>query len=400
MPSALPAPDDFAAWTQEYERLVRLCAAYTGTSVAAEDLAQETLYEAWRHQDRLRDAAGRSQWLAAIARNVCRRWQARRHTDLAHYLSDDDAAWITEPADPLDLQSLAEQGELARLLERALALLPPVTQQALVAHAINEQPFAEIAARVGLTENAVKVQVHRGKARLRQIFATTLRDDALACGLGTSWLESWQQSTLWCPLCGTQHMQARWDAARGKLELRCPACYPTNGVYCSYDEMPELFASVSSLKAAFNRVMRWVNVAYQPGNAQSIRCECGRMPALYPSMPQTKSPLYADMPDECYRRITGMHLRCPSCGILAAMRLSNFALYLPDPWRFWRAHPRLRMLPDQAIIFAGQSATQIRLQSLTDSAHCDVIFAADTYAVLAVQSNVANIASHAVMEVA
>ena len=39
----------------ERTRLVHLCARLTGDSNAAEDLAQETLLEAWRHFDALRD---------------------------------------------------------------------------------------------------------------------------------------------------------------------------------------------------------------------------------------------------------------------------------------------------------------------------------------------------------
>src|SRR5262245_40122961 len=55
-------------------RLVGLCAAVSGDREAAEDLAQETLLEAWRNAHKLRDPEGVDRWLAAIARNVCRRW--------------------------------------------------------------------------------------------------------------------------------------------------------------------------------------------------------------------------------------------------------------------------------------------------------------------------------------
>lgn len=54
--------------------LVRICAQLSGDATAAEDLAQETLLEAWRHRWKLHDPSGRLPWLAAIARNVCSRW--------------------------------------------------------------------------------------------------------------------------------------------------------------------------------------------------------------------------------------------------------------------------------------------------------------------------------------
>src|SRR3954467_7707184 len=79
------------SWTEhERRRLTRLCAVLTGDSSAAEDLAQETLLEAWRIRDRLGGPRGRAgggrlaapcglgPWRDAIARNVCLRWRVRR----------------------------------------------------------------------------------------------------------------------------------------------------------------------------------------------------------------------------------------------------------------------------------------------------------------------------------
>ncbi len=62
----------------ERDRVVRLCARLCGFPDVAEDLAQETLLEAWRSRDRLRNPEMRAQWVSGIARNVCRRWH-RRH---------------------------------------------------------------------------------------------------------------------------------------------------------------------------------------------------------------------------------------------------------------------------------------------------------------------------------
>ena len=63
--------DDLShALVAERPRLVRLCRQMTGSAEVAEDLAQETLLEAWRLLDRLREPAGLSAWLSAIARNI------------------------------------------------------------------------------------------------------------------------------------------------------------------------------------------------------------------------------------------------------------------------------------------------------------------------------------------
>jgi len=71
----------------DYARLVRLCARLTGDAQAAEDLAQDTLVEAWRQRHKLREPAGGDAWLSAIARNVCLRWTAARRRDRAHIIA-------------------------------------------------------------------------------------------------------------------------------------------------------------------------------------------------------------------------------------------------------------------------------------------------------------------------
>ena len=71
-----------AALAGERARLVRLCAQLTGDTQAAEDLAQETLVEAWRCLAKLRTPDGLAPWLTAIARNVCLRWGRARGRDL------------------------------------------------------------------------------------------------------------------------------------------------------------------------------------------------------------------------------------------------------------------------------------------------------------------------------
>src|SRR5579875_2213365 len=79
----------------ERPRLIRLCAHLTGDARVAEDLAQETLLEAWRQGHKLRERAGQDRWLSAIARNVCRRWARTRARDAARGLpshrEDEDA---------------------------------------------------------------------------------------------------------------------------------------------------------------------------------------------------------------------------------------------------------------------------------------------------------------------
>src|ERR1700760_4789414 len=75
----MSAVAQFTVWPEiDRKRLVGLCAAISGDADAAEDLAQETLLEAWRHRSKLVAHDGADRWIAAIARNVCLRWGRTR----------------------------------------------------------------------------------------------------------------------------------------------------------------------------------------------------------------------------------------------------------------------------------------------------------------------------------
>lgn len=146
----------------ERASLVRFCAHLTGAPSVAEDLAQETLLEAWRNvhkfssppqQDHGELQAHLHKWLFAIAHNVCLRWGRVHRHDLAHvipfaqYTSDsrEQERFEETLADPFDVEIELERDELARLLDQALALLPPVTRAVLIERYIHESPYAEIA---------------------------------------------------------------------------------------------------------------------------------------------------------------------------------------------------------------------------------------------------------------
>lgn len=80
----------------------------------------------------------------------------------------------------------------------------------------------------------------------------------------------------------------------------------------------------------------------------------------------------------------GVHVHCERCDVTCSMRLSNLTLYLPQAWRFWRAHPRIRTLPDRVVDVGGQMALVTRFQSVTGATGLDIVTARDTYEVLGV----------------
>ena len=382
----------------EWSRLVRLCRQLSGSSEAAEDLAQETLYEAWRHRDQLHDLRGQARWHTAIARNVCLRWRTLRFRDAAHLLQpsshelEESSSLEQEMADPADLEADVERSELADLLERALHLLPAPTRHVLVARYVQELPYAAIAEQMGLREGTVKVQAHRARLALRQVLTTQLREEAAAYGIIPPGPEAdrWQTTRIWCPLCGQRHLEGKLDVARGDFLLQCPSCVAEMGMYVSYTSMPSWFRGVSGFKPALNQVMRWVNTYYQPAplHHSSPGSFCGWSRALFSSSSESQP--------EPQHRARGMLMCCTPCDHGGTMRLSNLVLYQPQAWQFWRDHSRLRLVEERLVEYQGQSALVTGFRSMTEPVQLEVVLDQQTYEALCIQpsSDVYHLRSH------
>ncbi len=285
------APSDLMIDETERAWLVRYCARLSGQPESAEDMAQETLIEAWRNRHKLSDPTGRLPWLAAIARHVARRWGRARGRELerlAPLEAGEEAEWQPWLQDGVDFEQDLERAELAALLDRALALLPAETRLALIAHYVEELPQAEIAAKLGLSVGTLGVRLHRGKLALRTLFATELREEAAAYGLGGTSSTGWQQ-----------HLQGQLDADNCYLIVRCPTCALTPLV----EHQTSLLRGVTSCRAAFNRVIEWASVYYpsalQTGFARCTRC--GQMAPLRTGLP---------FPMPGNREETSIHVAC------------------------------------------------------------------------------------------
>ncbi|MFL5801344.1 MAG: RNA polymerase sigma factor [Roseiflexaceae bacterium] len=391
----ITTPDGLnSALFAERARLVRLCASLTGAPSAAEDLAQETLLEAWRSWAKLADRQALAPWLSGIARNVCRRWRRRRGREAMYMMREalDDAA--TQPATSLDDDGdptiELERHELAALLDRALALLPPETRLALVQHYIEESSHAAIAARLGLSEGAVAVRLHRGKLAFRRLIEGQLRPEAETFGLVAPQAEQrgWHETRLWCPECGQHRLLGYLDTQHGDFSVRCPDCSPEPGLEISRTvEHPGCFDGVKGFKAAYTRSLNWAYRYYRGALANQqtgmAPCwECGRPIPLLLRLPYDDPDVH---PRQRGRR--GVYVRCDCragqrrhCSTLPR----SLTLHLPEGQRFWREHPRMRFLPEREVDIGGQAAVVGGFESLGDSARLEVVALRDTFAVISI----------------
>ena len=370
-----------AALQAERPRLTRLCAHLTGDASAADDLAQETLIEAWRNAYKLRDPAGFPAWLSAIARNVCLRWSRRAGRESARLAEPSPQSveqggglvWAQDLPDAgFDVEVELEREELAALVDRAMDALPPETRLALMERFMAGSSVAEVAARLGLSEGTTAVRLHRGKLALRRVLTTTLRHEARAFGLVDAG-DAWHATRLWCADCGQARLLGRLNSALGDLHLRCPRCHAATGL--EFQETQGLRAEMGGakgFKTAYNRLAAWADRFYRPALAAgAARCtRCGAE-----SRPVVRGPARGD---NCHY----VDATCAVCGGVNTQSLRGTILSLSEGRAFWRRHERIFALPERPLEAEGAPALAIAFQSVRTAERLDAVVVRDSFRVL------------------
>jgi RNA polymerase sigma factor (sigma-70 family) len=369
----------------ERARLVRLCAWFTGSREAAEDLAQETLAAAWKNQAQLLSPDKLQPWTSAIARNICLNWSRGDRHERSRIVGSMDAPGSSledSLADDLDLELELDRQELAALLDRALSLLPPETGQMLIEHYIRESSHAEIAAKMKIKPGTVAVRLQRGKLTLQKYLRKNQNDKALAFGLITGASAEWEETNIWCLSCGASRLLGRFRKHES-FALRCPQCDPQPhrimaGMDLTQPYYDNLLGSIKTYKPAYSRLITALSPLYR----QALQSRTTPCPACGQALTIR---ITAHIKAHGAQQIK---LYCTACDWASNKTLSSLVMGLPAAQRFWRAYPRLKILPDQQLDFQGTPALLTRIQSVTGSAELYVISKRDTFEPLEVHTNV------------
>ena len=145
---------------RQYARTVyRYLLTLTRDGDLAEELTQETFYQAIRTSEHYDGSCAVSTWLCAIAKNVLSTYR-RKHPAA----EDVDDCMLTVSSAEADALQSAERLEL---LKRLHALREPY-REVLYLRAFGGLSFREIAEVQGKTENWARVTFYRGKELLRK----------------------------------------------------------------------------------------------------------------------------------------------------------------------------------------------------------------------------------------
>lgn len=156
------------------QRLYRVARAILRDDSEAEDVMQDAYVRAYQHLDQFAGRAKFSTWLTRIAVHeaLARSQRKSRVQELeAMVLPNGESSMPLISSGP-DPESEASRSELAKLLEGAILALPESYRAVLVMRDVEEMNTSETAAALGLTDENVKVRLHRARALLRkELFA-------------------------------------------------------------------------------------------------------------------------------------------------------------------------------------------------------------------------------------
>src|SRR5437868_3424502 len=144
------------------QRIYRTSRAIVRNDTDAEDVVQEAYLHAFQHLSQFEGRAKFSTWLLRIAIHEA----LARYRDNARFEDLDEIveSVATDPRGSPD--QVAARGELREAVQRAIDELSPTLRTVLMLREIEGMSTAEAAEVLAISEENLKVRLHRGKAAL------------------------------------------------------------------------------------------------------------------------------------------------------------------------------------------------------------------------------------------
>ena len=138
------------------QRLFRAARGIVRSDVEAEDVVQQTWLDVYRNLAAFRGDAAFTTW----ATRIC------IHAALSHARKQPHIAEVVDAPDHATPQQSVERSELSGVLEQCLAKLPQGSREVVVMRDVLELDTAETATCLGISEEAVRVRLHRARAAI------------------------------------------------------------------------------------------------------------------------------------------------------------------------------------------------------------------------------------------
>lgn len=149
------------------QRVYRVARSVLADDTLAEDLTQEAWVRVYEHLGQFAGEARFSTWLTKIVLHEAwaRSRQAGRFRPITDEMTDASEDFMSAAPDP-EARTLTT--EMRGYFESSMEALPEAYRVVLFLRDVEELSTAETADTLGLTENAVKIRLHRARAMVRR----------------------------------------------------------------------------------------------------------------------------------------------------------------------------------------------------------------------------------------
>lgn len=136
-----------------------------GDGVLAEELAQETFYQAVKSIDRFKGQSSASTWLCGIANNVWLTYLRKQKRSCEIFPSDEDEACFASSSAESPEDKFIRKADNLTLMQALHELREPM-REVLYLRLMGDLSFREIGQIMGQSENWARVTFYRGKTKL------------------------------------------------------------------------------------------------------------------------------------------------------------------------------------------------------------------------------------------
>ncbi|HEX2536047.1 MAG TPA: sigma-70 family RNA polymerase sigma factor [Chitinophagaceae bacterium] len=162
----------FAVLVERYQAFVfTLVLRYVKSREDAEEVAQDAFVKAFRSLSDFRGASKFSTWLFTVATTTSLTFLRKKKLEVQSL----DNEKVFAAADTIDSGARANEIETKsrhQMVQQAIGMLGPDDSRILLLFYKGEQTLEEIAQILGKEPNAVKVQLHRARGRLKEKMQT------------------------------------------------------------------------------------------------------------------------------------------------------------------------------------------------------------------------------------
>ncbi len=155
------------------QRLYRVVRSILRDDDETEDVMQDAYVRAYQHLRQFESRAAFSTWVTRIAVHEALARLRRRNRFAPLENADEDGEIPLSAATQFpDPEQNTSQSEIARMLEEAILALPEPYRVVLMLRDVEEMSTADTAASLSISEENVKVRLHRGRALVRKALYT------------------------------------------------------------------------------------------------------------------------------------------------------------------------------------------------------------------------------------